>query len=186
MKIKLNKKYIFFASTILLLVVIIAPCKINPLLKNIVNVKLLKHNTEFRNVNYAIIIDYQKPIFKKRLWVIDLKTKETLIHSHVSHSIKSGIIWATKFSNEVGSNISSKGVFKTLNSYESKFGKGKYKIGMRLKGLEKGINDNVLQRNIVFHSSLGFWSSGCFMTLPWTNKAIVELTKNGNILIVNK
>ncbi|MCD8518429.1 MAG: murein L,D-transpeptidase catalytic domain family protein, partial [Flavobacterium sp.] len=99
-------------------------------------------------------------------------------------ALKSGIIFAGKFSNEVGSNLSCKGTFKTANVYESNYGKGQYKIGLRLIGLDKDINDHTLERNIVFHSSYGFWSSGCFMTPPKINKKIIDLTKNGSMLIV--
>lgn len=154
-------------------------------LLNKVETELQNYSSEFTNAEYAIIVDYDKPIIKRRLWVIDLKSKKVLINSHVSHALKSGILFASRFSNESGSNISSRGTFKTLNKYESQHGKGEYKIGMRLKGLEKGINNNVLDRNIVFHCSYGFWSSGCFMTWPKVNKAIIELTKNGSIMIVH-
>ncbi len=143
------------------------------------------YSNDFDKPIYAIVIDYTKPVFKKRLWVVDIVTKETIINSHVSHAKKSGWIWANTFSNIIGSEISSKGVFKTLHSYESKHGKGKFKIGMRLKGLENGINNNVLKRNIVFHTSYGLWSAGCFMTSSKINKQIIDLTKNGSILIVN-
>ncbi len=145
-----------------------------------------RYPTEFSKLpKYGILIDYNLPVTKKRLWVIDLKTNEIKIHSRVSHARKSGWIWPTLFSNKPGSNLSCKGVFKTRNSYKSNYGSGKYQIGMRIKGLNKSLNDNALQRYIVFHSSLGLWSSGCFMTLPATNKAIIDLTKTGSIVYVN-
>lgn len=147
--------------------------------------ELIKYGTEFNKPEFAIIIDYNRPIFKKRLWIINLETKEIELNTHVSHAWNSGFIKAKIFSNKIGSRISSKGTFKTLNSYESNYGHGKYKLGMRIRGLEKGKNDNVLKRNIVFHPSWAFWSSGCFMSLPWINKEIIELTKDGNIVIVN-
>ena len=160
------------------------PSSPNKELMDKIEVELQKHKHHFPNAKYAILIDYNQPIFRKRLWVVEIKTQKVLKNTHVSHAYKSGIIWASVFSNEKGSNISSKGTFKTLNSYESSFGKGIYKVGMRLKGLEKNINNHAFARNIVFHCSYGFWSSGCFMTLPWVNKEIIDLTKDGNILIV--
>jgi len=149
---------------------------------------VLKASTVYKDVlidkQYIIYIDYSLPFYKKRLYVIDLNTKEIILNAHVSHAWKSGFLRPKKFSNTIGSRISSKGVFKTQNHYTSNHGYGKYKIGMRIKGLEKGKNDNALQRNIVFHSSFGIWSSGCYMTLPWVNKKIIELTANNGIVIV--
>jgi hypothetical protein len=135
--------------------------------------------------NYLILIDYNKPIFKKRLWVIDNVTNEVVLNSFVSQAKKSELIFASDFSNIPNSKKSSIGVFKTLGTFESKYGKGEYKLGMQIKGLEKGKNDNVTMRSIVFHSSYGLWSEGCFMTSPKTNKQIIDLTKNGSLLFVN-
>ena len=147
--------------------------------------ELKKYKSEFPDAKYAILVDYGLPVFMKRLWVVKLETKEVVLSAHVSHAMNSGKIWATEFSNEIGSKISSKGTFKTLHTYESNYGKGEYKVGMRLKGLEKNKNDHVYKRNIVFHSSYGLWSHGCFITAPTINKKIIDLTKNGNILIVS-
>lgn len=150
-----------------------------------IDFELQRFNADFKTPEYAILIDYNKNVFSKRLWVIDLLTKKIVLNSHVSHAKKSGYFYATRFSNKVSSKISSKGVFITQGTYKSKHGKGIYQIGMRLKGLEKDINDQVFIRNIVFHTSNGLWSEGCFMTIPDVNKEIIDLTKNGNILIVN-
>ncbi|UTW62747.1 murein L,D-transpeptidase catalytic domain family protein [bacterium SCSIO 12741] len=149
-----------------------------------IDVELKKYPAHFRKAQFAILIDYDSPVFRKRLWVVDLKSRRTLLNAHVSHAYKSGLLWATEFSNEPESKISSKGVFKTLNAYKSQFGEGEYQIGMRIQGLEPGINDNVFQRNIVFHSHHSPWSEGCFMTLPSINKEIIDLTRDGNLLIV--
>ena len=176
------KKWIILLLFFIIIATIIwTPTSPSQLQLNKIESELIKYKTEFSNTKYAIVIDYNKPVFRKILWVIELKTKKIILNSHVSHAFKSGIIWATDFSNKIGSNESSQGVFKTLNSYPSTFGDE----GMRLKGLEKNINNNVLIRNIVFHRSYSPWSSGCFMTCPSTNKQIIRLTKNGSILIVN-
>lgn len=147
--------------------------------------ELKEYGAEFNNAQYAILVDYSKPVFKKRLWVLELKTKKIIINSHVSHAWKSGILWARNFSNIKGSYLSSKGTFKTLYGYTSRFGNNTQNTGMRIKGLEKGINDNVLDRAIVFHPGLPFWSQGCFMTWPETNKKVIELTAEGNLILVN-
>ena len=116
----------------------------------------------------------------KRLWVIDLRSGEILLRSHVSHAWRSGFWTPTLFSNVSGSRISSKGCFVTGESYN-----GKYGLGMRLDGLE-GKNRNVRRRAIVFHPSWGPWSSGCFMTFPWINQRIIDFTKGGSFMYVHK
>lgn len=176
--------YLLLASVFLLLGIIFLPTNPPRKTQNEIIIQLEKHKEDFKLAKYAIIIDYSKPIYKKRLWIIEITTEKVVGNYHVSHALKSGLFYATKFSNEVGSKLSCKGTFKTSNIYESKYGKGKYKIGMRITGLDENINDHAFERNIVFHSSYGFWSSGCFMTPPKINKKIIDLTKDGSLLIV--
>lgn len=139
-------------------------------------------NNNFTRNDVGIIVDYRLPHFIKRLWVVDLNTGKTLVSSRVSHASKSGRWLPTEFSNVPGSNMSSKGLFKTSHRYESKHGKGVYKIGMRIIGLEAH-NNKVLERAIVFHTGDG-WSSGCFMTGSIINKKIIDLTENGAPMLV--
>lgn len=134
--------------------------------------------------SHFILIDYRKPVFMRRLWVLD-QNKEVVLNVHVGHAFKSGLLWAKDFSNEEGSETSCAGLFVTSNSYTSNYGRGEYAVGMRIKGLEKGVNDHALKRNIVFHSNYAPWSQGCFTTLPWINKKIVELTQGGSLTYVH-
>lgn len=145
-----------------------------------------EHKAEVTNKRYFIIIDYTKNVFSKRLWIWDRETKRVVLNCRVSHALKSGLLNASKFSNEISSELSCTGAFVTLGSYKSSFGEGIYQIGMRIKGLEKGKNDNVLRRNIVFHSGNGLHSEGCFMTSAKNNKKIIDLTQNGCFLYVHK
>ena len=181
----MKKRYIALIAIGVLSLVALIPTNPGDELMGRIDQELQRYSGQFRGAKYAILIDYERPVFRKRLWVIDLKSREVLMNTHVSHAYKSGLLWATEFSNVPESKTSSKGVFKTLNSYKSQFGEAVNQIGMRIEGLEKGKNDKVLSRNIVFHSNYSPWSEGCFMTLPWINKEIIELTRNGNLLIVN-
>ena len=72
------------------------PTKPEKDLRGKINTELKKYKNEFPNAKFAVLIDYNKPIFIKRLWVIDLKTGVTIINSHVGHALKSGVIWAKK------------------------------------------------------------------------------------------
>lgn len=138
---------------------------------------------EFNGSQNAVLIDYSKSVIRKRLWLFDLKTRKVILNCHVSHARNSGQLWASVFSNEIGSEFSCIGKFKTLNTYESNYGKGIYKVGLRLKGMELG-NSNTLVRNIVFHTSFPLWSKGCFMTSGKNNKFIIDKLKTGSLVLV--
>lgn len=98
------------------------------------------------------VIDYSKPSIEKRLWVFDLKNGKTLFNTWVSHGRNSGGAKATSFSNNPGSLKSSIGVFVTDEPYIG--GKG---YSLRLRGIERGVNDNAYRRDIVVH---GAWYVG--------------------------
>lgn len=163
--------------------VVLWPTEISLELKVQLHIAQQKHSHFIKRNQYTLVIDYSKPIFKKRLWMLDDKG-EVILNTHVSHAWNSGFLWPSDFSNTVNSEKSCVGSFITAGPYESKFGSGEYKIGMQLLGLDKGINNNAMQRAIVFHSNYWPWSQGCFMTFPKTNKTIIDSTKNGCFLFV--
>ena len=94
------------------------------------------------------LVDYSKPSDERRLWVLDLKNKKVLYNTYVSHGKNSGLTNATSFSNKPQSLKSSLGVFITDASY---FGGNGYSL--KIKGLERTINDNAYNRSIVFHGA---------------------------------
>lgn len=100
------------------------------------------------NKQLLTIIDYSKPSTQKRLWVFDVKNGREVMNTWVAHGKNSGNVMATSFSNRNGSLKSSLGVFVTAEEYE-----GKHGGSLRLKGLEKGFNDNAYDRDIVFHGA---------------------------------
>lgn len=97
---------------------------------------------------YLTIIDFSKPSNEKRLWVLDLKNGRTLFDTWVSHGKNSGGLVPTSFSNNPGSLKSSLGVFVTEEPYIGKNG-----YSLRLKGVERGINDNAYRRSVVIHGA---------------------------------
>jgi len=132
--------------------------------------------------DYVIVVDYTKGIFSERLYVLNMKTGEVVIRSTVAHAWKSGVLIPTKFSNKIGSDMTSAGCFATAGTRYGKFG-----YSMIIKGLDKGVNDNVKARAVIFHSSKKMqtaWSNGCFATPEETNKKIIDLTKNGCLVCV--
>ncbi|VVC74729.1 hypothetical protein AQUSIP_00010 [Aquicella siphonis] len=94
------------------------------------------------------VIDYSKPSTERRLWVFDLKKNRTLFNTWVSHGKNSGGVNATSFSNSPGSLKSSIGVFLTDQPYIGKNG-----YSLRLRGLERGVNDYAYSRAIVIHGA---------------------------------
>ncbi len=108
------------------------------------------HSAEFSNRRYITIIDYTRPSFKKRLFLIDSESGSVRKY-FVSHGKNSGWTYATRFSNSPGSLQSAKGFFKTGNVYCGRLGPT-----LELHGLEKGVNDNAFIRRIVMH---GAWYS---------------------------
>ncbi len=102
----------------------------------------------YDNKQLLTVIDYSKPSSERRLWVFDLKKGHTLFNTWVSHGKNSGGMSANSFSNSPGSLKSSLGVFVTDKPYIG--GKG---YSLRMRGLERGVNDNAYRRDIVFHGA---------------------------------
>ncbi len=96
------------------------------------------------------IIDYSRPATEKRLWVVDVITRDVLESEYVAHGEGSGDLLPTQFSNTDGTHQSSLGTFITGSVFEGVRGHS-----LRLFGLEAGINDNAFSRGIVFHGTPG-------------------------------
>lgn len=102
---------------------------------------------EIRRPNLTII-DYSLPSTERRLWVIDMWSRQVLFHELVAHGRHSGYERSDYFSNVYGSKQSSLGLFRADESY---FGQHGYSL--RLSGLEVGVNDNARDRAIVIHGA---------------------------------
>ncbi len=141
------------------------------------------------NKKVLTIVDFTLPSNKKRLWVINPKTKQVLLNIYTAQGRNSGVKYATHFSNTPGSKASSLGVYVTGNVYNGTHGQSE-----RLIGLEKGINDNVLSRDIVIHPShyvtpsyikktgMAGRSWGCFAVNPEQSAQLIHLTKGSSTL----
>lgn len=138
------------------------------------------HIKKLKKRGRLVIIDYSLPVYKKRLWVINSKTNEIIFHSRVGHAWRSGIIYATDFSNVSKSNKSSIGSFVTLNTYKGKFG-----YSLNIKGLDKGVNNLAYRRRIIFHKMTNKpWSLGCFTVPQKKVKKLINLIKGGTFIYV--
>jgi hypothetical protein len=137
-----------------------------------------------------MVIDYSRPSTQRRLWVFDLKQAGLLFEELVAHGRNSGDDRAVRFSNEPGSLMSSLGLFLTRDTYI-----GKHGLSLRLQGLEKGINDNSLERAIVIHAAdyvsegiaqragrIGR-SWGCPAVRPAISRKLIETVQGGALLL---
>ncbi|MCG9898973.1 MAG: murein L,D-transpeptidase catalytic domain family protein [Hydrotalea sp.] len=109
--------------------------------------KAIEHNW-VSNSKYLTIIDFSLPSSAKRWVTLNVETKDVLVHSLVAHGKNSGKEIANRFSNKPNSHQSSLGLFITEEPYQGAHGKS-----LRLKGVEKGINDLAYKRAIVVHGA---------------------------------
>lgn len=94
------------------------------------------------------IIDYTKSSIQKRLWVVDLQSKQILFNTLVAQGKGTGSFIARHFSNIPESKASSIGLFVTEQPYVGHDG-----LSLRIKGLDVGFNDKAESREIVIHGA---------------------------------
>ncbi|WP_267256803.1 murein L,D-transpeptidase catalytic domain family protein [Coxiella endosymbiont of Ornithodoros maritimus] len=135
------------------------------------------------------LIDFKQPSNKKRLWVIDMRNGKLLFNGYVAQGKGSGNLYATRFSNKGGSDASSIGAMVTGESYY-----GHHGLSVRIYGLEKGVNNNLFKRALVFHSTWYATKSfaekvgrlgrswGCFAIDPKYSKYVFSKIKGGSFV----
>lgn len=94
------------------------------------------------------ICDFSQSSSSRRMYVIDVRNRRLLYRTYVAHGINSGQEYACSFSNRPQSYKSSLGFFVTRNAYLGSNG-----LSLRIDGVERGINDNARERNIVIHGA---------------------------------
>ena len=110
---------------------------------------LMTQNSHIYNPDILSIVDFSQSCNAKRLYIIDLAHKKVLFNTYVAHGRNSGDEYAKSFSNKLNSYKSSLGFYLTKETY-----KGEHGLSMRLKGIEKGINDIAEDRGIVMHGAV--------------------------------
>lgn len=135
------------------------------------------------------VIDYSLPSTTPRLWVFDLEHGTLLFHEYVAHGQGTGENLAHTFSNRDGTHASSLGLFRTGATYQGHNG-----YSLRMEGLEPGVNDAAMAREIVMHGAayvnplaarqlgrLGR-SWGCPALRPQVAAAVIDSLKNGQMI----
>lgn len=106
--------------------------------------------TRFENRTYMGVYDYSKKSTLTRFFIVNLKTGEVQAYrsAHGTGSDSNHDGFAEKFSNSVGSNASSLGYAKTVETYIS----GKFGYALRMQGLST-TNSNLYKRAVVIHGA---------------------------------
>lgn len=100
------------------------------------------------NMRYLTIVDMSKSSREKRFYLIDVENDSLVMNTYVAHGKNTGLDKAESFSNLMNSEQSSLGFYVTQSTYN-----GKHGLSLRLRGMEKGFNDNAEQRGIVVHAA---------------------------------
>jgi hypothetical protein len=137
------------------------------------------------------ICDFSQSSRRKRFFVIDMEQNKVLINTYVAHGRRSGSEYASSFSNNPESHMSSLGFYKTETTYY-----GDHGLALKIEGLEKGFNDRADARNIVLHGSKYVGSDflrsnrfngrsfGC-PAIPSNQSAqVINTIKNGSCLFI--
>lgn len=137
---------------------------------------------------YLTVIDYTLPSAQERLWVFNLSLETIVRRELVAHGKGSGDAMATAFSNRDGSHMSSLGLFLTDQAYIGSNG-----YSLRLRGLERGVNDRAYERAIVIHGAKYVSAEiaktgkvgrswGCPAVSMQAARALIDTIKNGTVL----
>ncbi len=136
------------------------------------------------NPNYLTIVNFDEPSTMDRLHVIDLRTDKVVLSAHVAQGSGSGNgDIATHFSNVQGSNATSLGAYVTGETYSGEHGRSEHVIG-----LEPGINDNAVTRDIEIHkasyvnSDGAGHSWGCFAVSDQKINQFINLVQGGSVI----
>jgi hypothetical protein len=147
--------------------------------------KVKHNNTKIGTLNkYVIVVDYSLPSNVPRMFIINTESEQIERAFLVSHGKASGGKYATKFSNVVGSNMSSLGIYMSDVYYH-----GKHGLSIKLDGLSK-TNSNARQRYIVIHEAdyvkTGGRSHGCFAVEPKNMTYLLKLLIQPTLIVVVK
>lgn len=136
--------------------------------------------------NYWAVVDFNRRSSEERFFIYDLKGRSSKKFL-VAHGKKSGEAYATKFSNVIGSNCSSLGVYKTLDVYQ-----GKHGTSLHINGLDD-TNSNAYERAVVIHKAdyvvpdykgtgRAGRSDGCLAVNPRDIAEVIDCLKNGSYI----
>lgn len=110
---------------------------------------LAQNAARIAKTDLAAIVNFSTPSWKPRFHLVDMQNGRvsSFLVSHGRGSDPGHTGWLERFSNQIGSNASSHGVYRTGQAYVGKHGRS-----MRLAGLDPD-NSNAEARAIVVHAA---------------------------------
>ena len=170
----------------------LAPAGVDPQLFERAKAALDQHRIWYRD--RIGIIDFSKASSEKRFHIVDLHSgsSESYLVAHGRGSDPDHSGYLERFSNQPGSNATSKGTYTTASYYDGKHGRS-----MRLNGLDD-TNDNAMARAIVIH---GAWyaepemiekhgmlgrSEGCFALPTESQWDVMRQLAGGRMIYAEK
>lgn len=152
----------------------------------------LEATGQLENPAILTIVDFSQSSKNKRMYVIDFQKQALLFNTFVAHGRNTGEEFAKYFSNVEGTLKSSLGFYVTKNHViGSKVG-----LSLIIRGVEKGFNDNAINRQIIMHGAdyatedfirktgrLGR-SYGCPSLPPDLIKPVIETIEKGTCLFI--
>lgn len=154
--------------------------------------KKLEAAGRLENPSILTIVDFSQSSKNKRMYVIDFQKHHLLFNTLVAHGRNTGEEFARNFSNESGTQKSSLGFYLTRNHASG----SKVGLSLIIQGVEKGFNDNALNREIIIHGAdyateefvrktgrLGR-SFGCPSIPPDLIKPVIEAIEKGTCLFI--
>ncbi|TRO64025.1 murein L,D-transpeptidase catalytic domain family protein [Christiangramia sabulilitoris] len=94
------------------------------------------------------VIDFNLSSTKKRMWILNMDTREVVFNTFVAHGKNTGGEFAKNFSNKQNSHQSSLGFYVTGETYYGKNG-----LSLFIDGMEKEFNSNARARYVVIHGA---------------------------------
>jgi hypothetical protein len=149
-----------------------------------------KNKSRIKNGRYAVVIDMAQHSSIRRLFLFDLSNgnvKRQLV-SHGEGSDKNNDGYATEFSNEDSSHMSSLGAYITDSTYIGKNG-----YSLRLRG-QDSTNSNAYARAVVMHpadyvresAGKAGRSWGCPAMDPAVSRGVIDKMKGGAFLFITR
>ncbi|HEY9195988.1 MAG TPA: murein L,D-transpeptidase catalytic domain family protein [Mucilaginibacter sp.] len=145
-----------------------------------------------QNSTIITVVDFTKSSREKRMWIIDLFSKQLLLNTWVAHGQGSGMEMADHFSDRNDSHQSSVGFFLADNVYIGKHGRS-----LRLDGMDPGFNTSARARGIVVHAAdyvsqntidqmgrLGR-SFGCPAVSPEVSDFVINTLQGKSVFFIN-
>jgi hypothetical protein len=142
------------------------------------------------NPRYFTVVDFNLSASRERFFLFDLSTGSVEKHAVAAgkNSDPGDSGFATHFSNEPESKMSSLGFYETLETYN-----GTHGLSLRLKGLSES-NSNAESRQIVMHPATyvkdavphAGRSWGCTAIDPKYSASVISRVKGGSVILVDR